>query len=119
MHHLLARERGRFATVDVFLGAGQLSVRALHAAVLAAFRGPGHRPLFLQHRPHFRAGNWSHGGGAAAATAAAVELRLFRVYPVGSTQKAALHGTAPLDTDAKVAAAILQSACLQLEVIFV
>ena len=131
VHHLLVRERGRFAPdLDVFLGARQLSVAALHAAILAAFRGAGHRPLFLQHRPDFRAGNWSTGAAAlhtvdhkalnaSSGTQNPGELRLFRVYPVGATQKAALHGDAALNTDAKVAAAVLQGACPQLEVIFV
>ena len=120
VHHLLVRERGRLAAADVFLGGGQLTVAGLHAAILAAFTKAGHRPLFLGHRPDFRAGERAGAPAESAAeSVAAPALRLFRVYPVGATQKAALHGGAALDSDAKVAAAVLQAACLHLEVIFV
>ncbi len=104
VYHVLVRERGRLAARDVFLDSKQLTAAALRAAILGVFEEAGHEPIWVQQRPDFR------GGGG---------LRLYRVYPVGSTQREALYGDAGLDSDAAVADAVLSTPCLQLEVVFV
>jgi glycoprotein 3-alpha-L-fucosyltransferase len=116
VHHVRVRERGRFDFRDVFLESGNVTMAALHHAILREFKQAGHRPIWVSHRPDFRSEMpwWE-----PAAEDVPVDLRIYRVYAVGATQRAALYGNASLDTDAKVVSAIRARACPQLEVVFV
>jgi glycoprotein 3-alpha-L-fucosyltransferase len=116
VHHVRVRERGLFHFRDVFLESGNLTVAALHHAILQEFGQAGHRPTWAAHRPDFRSGTpWWEPASAEAP----IDLRIYKVYAVGETQRAALYGSASLDTDAKVTRAIADGPCLQLEVVFV
>lgn len=119
VHHLRVRERGRFHFRDVFLTSGDLSVAALHRAILREFGQAGHRPIWVSQRPDFRGGALRLEDESSAGVDRMVDLRIYRVYAVGETQRAALYGDAALDTDAKVQTAVEQRPCLQLEVVFV
>lgn len=114
VHHLLVRERGRFESRDVFLDGGNLTVAGLHAAINQAFGRAGQVPIWQSHRPDFKGG--ARGIGEFNTP---IELRIYRVYQVGQTQRAALYGEASLDTDLKVAGVVSGNPCAKLEVVFV
>lgn len=113
VHHVLVRERGRFDSQDVFLEGNNMTVARLHAAIQQAFSTARHVPIWHSHRPDFKVGAWQTGSDAP------VELRIYRVYQIGQTQRAALYGDASLDTDAKVADVVGANPCAKLEVIFI
>lgn len=113
-HHLLVRERGRFASRNVFLDGANLTVAGLQGSIVREFGKAGHEPIWHLHRPDFR----GQEKGALFSNAA-IDLRIFRVYEVGQTQRAALYGEASLDTDSKVAEVVENNPCAKLEVVFV
>ena len=116
VHHVLVRERGRFESMDVFLDGGNLTVAGLLAAIRQAFSKAGHVPIWQPHRPDFKGGARVVGVDAGGVP---IELRIYRVYQVGQTQRAALYGEASLDTDLKVAKLVGANPCAKLEVIFI
>ncbi|BDA42419.1 Putative fucosyltransferase-like protein [Coccomyxa sp. Obi] len=113
VHHVLVRERGRFDSRDVFLEGKNMTVAGLHEAIQQAFSNAKHVPIWRSHRPDFKARAWE------TASDGPVELRIYRVYQVGHTQRAALYGEASLDTDAKVAELLEANPCAKLEVVFI
>lgn len=119
VHHLRVRERSRFHFRDVFMTSGELTVAGLHRAILREFGRAGHQPIWVEERPDFRGGGRWLEEGLPVEGNRTVDLRIYRVYPVGQTQRAALYGDASLDTDAKVLRAVEDRPCMQLEAIFV
>lgn len=116
VHRVLVRERGRFESRDVFLEGGNLTVAGLHVAIGQAFSKAEHVPIWQPHRPDFKGGAREVGGDGGGAP---IELRIYRVYQVGETQRAALYGEASMDTDLKVAEVVGANPCAKLEVIFI
>ena len=111
VHHILVRERGGFRFRDMFLEGTDLTTQGLHAAIYDAFSG--HQPVWMQQRPDFLAQRQASEGKRPQDG-----LNIYRVYEVGSSQRAALYGAADLDSESKVRTAVQQNACLQLEVVF-
>lgn len=111
VHHILVRERGGFRFRDIFLEDTNLTTRGLHAAIHGAFSG--HQPVWVQQRPNFLAERQASEGERPQDG-----LNIYRVYEVGTSQRAALYGGADLDSESKVKTAVRQNACLQLEIVF-
>ncbi|GBG84902.1 hypothetical protein CBR_g39363 [Chara braunii] len=105
VYHLYVRERGRFEFESVFLRSGALTEQALKVAVLRVFTAKGHVPVWKNERPPI--------------LARSNVLRVYSIYPVWATQRAALYGAAALRTDEQVAAFVHNKPCGKLEVIFV
>ena len=111
VHHILVRERGSFRFRDIFLEDSDLTTQGLHAAIHSAFSG--HQPVWMQQRPDFLAQRQASEGRRLQDG-----LNIYRVYEVGTSQRAALYGGANLDSEMKIKTAVQQNACLQLEVVF-
>ena len=111
VHHVLVRERGGFSFQNIFLEDTDLTTQGLHAAIHSAFGG--HQPVWMQQRPNFLAQRQPSEGKRLQDG-----LNIYRVYEVGSSQRAALYGNADLDSESKVRTVVQQNACLQLEVVF-
>lgn len=102
--HLFVRERGRFDMESVFLRSGNLTLVALEAAVLSKFKSINHVPVWKTERPEkIRGGN---------------ELKVYRIYPVGLTQRQALY-TFRFKGDTEFRNHIESNPCPKFEVIFV
>ncbi|MBA0716989.1 hypothetical protein Golax_004839 [Gossypium laxum] len=104
VYHTYVRERGRFKMDSIFLRSGNLTLEALEAAVLKKFKSLKHVPIWKQERPK------SIRGGD--------ELKVYRVYPVGLTQRQALY-TFKFKGDADLRSHIENNPCPKFEVIFV
>ncbi|KAL9250357.1 Glycoprotein 3-alpha-L-fucosyltransferase A-like protein [Drosera capensis] len=104
MYHLFVRERGRFNMESVFLRSNNLTLAALNSAVLRKFNMLRHVPIWKQERPA------SIRGGA--------ELRIYRIYPLGMTQRQALY-TFKFDGDEDFRKHIDRKPCAKFEVVFV
>ena len=111
VHHILVRERGGFRFRAIYLEDTDLTTQGLHAAIYSAFSG--HEPVWMQQRPNFLAQRQASEGKRVQDG-----LSIYRVYEVGSSQRAALYGNADLDSESKVRTVVQQNACLQLEVVF-
>ncbi|XP_047342282.1 putative fucosyltransferase-like protein [Impatiens glandulifera] len=104
MYHVYVRERGRFAMESVFLRESNLSVKGLESAILSKFKSIKHVPVWKEERPEsIRGGN---------------ELKIYRIYPVGFTQRQALY-TFRFKEEADFKSHILNNPCPKFEVIFV
>ncbi|XWS68026.1 hypothetical protein CRYUN_Cryun04dG0054900 [Craigia yunnanensis] len=104
VYHLYVRERGRFEMNSIFLRSGKLTLEALEAAVLMKFKSLKHVPVWKQERPE------SIRGGD--------ELKVYRIYPVGLTQRQALYNF-KFKGDADLRSYIENNPCTKFEVIFV
>ncbi|XP_020110975.1 glycoprotein 3-alpha-L-fucosyltransferase A-like [Ananas comosus] len=104
VYHLFVRERGRFEMESIFLRSDKLTVEALEFAVLEKFRSLNYVPIWKNERPA------SIRGGD--------ELKIYRIYPVGLTQRQALYSFKFKD-DADLKRYIKNNPCTKLEVIFV
>ncbi|KAL6646009.1 hypothetical protein ACP70R_017617 [Stipagrostis hirtigluma subsp. patula] len=104
VYHLFVRERGRFKTESIYLRSDRLTLGALESAVLAKFRSLNHVPVWKDERPP------SIRGGD--------ELKVYRIYPIGLTQRQALYGFRFRD-DSELEKYIKDHPCAKLEVIFV
>ncbi|CAN1278559.1 Putative fucosyltransferase-like protein [Linum perenne] len=78
IHHLYVRERGRFKMESIFLGSGNLTTDALEQAVLKKFKSLKHVPIWKGERPESIRGRDD-------------DYKVYRVYPVGLTQREALY----------------------------
>eukprot|EP00271_Cylindrocystis_brebissonii_P008743 TRINITY_DN23230_c0_g1_i1.p1 TRINITY_DN23230_c0_g1~~TRINITY_DN23230_c0_g1_i1.p1 ORF type:complete len:709 (-),score=139.74 TRINITY_DN23230_c0_g1_i1:229-2355(-) len=108
VYHLYVRERGRFFFLSVFLhGGSQLTVSALSSTISSTFRSDGHVPIWRPKRP------------GVLVSEADLDLRVYHIYPVGTTQREALYGSAWFQTDEQLRSYLAQHPCAQLEVIFV
>lgn len=103
-YHLFVRERGRFKTESIFLRSGSLTMKALELAVLEKFKSLNHVPIWKNERPP------SLRGGD--------ELKVYKIYPVGLTQRQALYNFRFKD-DLELEKYIKENPCAKLEVIFV
>ncbi|KAK4284603.1 hypothetical protein QN277_001410 [Acacia crassicarpa] len=104
VYHLYVRERGRFEMESVYLRSKNLTLEALKSAVLKKFRSQNHVPIWKTERPEsIRGGN---------------ELKIYRIYPVGLTQRQALH-TFSFKGDADFRKHLESNPCSKFEVIFV
>ncbi|XP_021896735.1 glycoprotein 3-alpha-L-fucosyltransferase A [Carica papaya] len=104
VYHLYIRERGRFEMESIFLRDGNMTLDALESAVLSKFRSMKHVPVWKQERPK------SIRGGD--------ELRIYRIYPVGLTQRQALYKFR-FEGDADLRKHIEKNPCAKFEVVFV
>ncbi|KAF9622541.1 hypothetical protein IFM89_031945 [Coptis chinensis] len=104
VYHLYVRERGRFEMHSIFLRSDNLTLKALESAVLAKFESMNHVPIWKQERPEsIRGGN---------------ELKVYRIHPVGMTQRQALF-TFRFQSNDELRSHIKGNLCAKLEVIFV
>lgn len=83
---------------------GNLTLKALEAAVLEKFKSQKHVPVWKLERPE------SIRGGD--------ELKVYRIYPVGLTQRQALYSF-KFKGDADLKSHIENNPCAKFEVIFV
>ncbi|CAL5329260.1 unnamed protein product [Camellia sinensis] len=104
VYHLYVRERGRFEMESIFLRSSKLTLEALELAVLSKFESLKHVPIWKPERPE------SIRGGD--------KLKIYRIYPVGKTQKEALY-TFRFEGDANFSSHIETNPCAKFEVIFV
>ncbi|XP_030523357.1 glycoprotein 3-alpha-L-fucosyltransferase A [Rhodamnia argentea] len=102
VYHLFVRERGRFEMVSIYLR--KLTLEALESAILRKFTSMNHVPIWKEERPE------SIRGGNA--------LRIYRIYPVGLTQRQALY-TFKFENDADLRSHVQRNPCAKFEVIFV
>ncbi|PIA46286.1 hypothetical protein AQUCO_01500060v1 [Aquilegia coerulea] len=104
VYHLYVRERGRFETHSIFLRSGNLTLKALESAVMAKFESLNHVPVWKQERPESIRGR--------------DELKVYRIYPVGMTQRQALYSFR-FESNSDFRSYIESNPCTKLEVIFV
>ncbi|KAL3538874.1 hypothetical protein ACH5RR_002240 [Cinchona calisaya] len=104
VYHLYVRERGRFEMVSIFLRSSNLTLEALELAVLSKFKSLKHVPVWKEERPEkIRGGE---------------ELKAYRIYPVGMTQRQALY-TFRFKGDKEFKSHIESKPCAKFEVVFV
>ena len=77
----------------------------LEAAVLEEFKRLGHEPVWMKTR--------------AAAGVKTTSWRVYKLYPVGLTQKQALFGGRVWESDADLLDYLSRNPCPKLEVVFV
>ncbi|KAK3001831.1 hypothetical protein RJ639_022239 [Escallonia herrerae] len=104
VYHVYVRERGRFDMESIFLRSGTLTLEAFKSAVLLKFNSLKHVPVWKQERPE------SIRGGS--------ELKVYRIYPLGMTQRQALY-TFSFKDDAEFKNHVENNPCAKFEVIFV
>ncbi|KAK4769295.1 hypothetical protein SAY86_027445 [Trapa natans] len=102
VYHLYVRERGRFEMESIFLRS--LTLEALESAVLKKFNSLKLVPIWKEERPA------SIRGGDG--------LKVYRIYPVGLTQRQALY-TFRFNSDSSLRSHIQSNPCAKFEVIFV
>ncbi|XP_061350978.1 glycoprotein 3-alpha-L-fucosyltransferase A isoform X1 [Gastrolobium bilobum] len=104
VYHIYVRERGRFEMESIYLRSSNLTLEALKAAVVLKFKSMNHVPIWKPERPEIlRRGN---------------ELKFYRIYPVGLTQREALH-TFSFKGDVDFRNHLESNPCAKFEVIFV
>ncbi|XP_059591899.1 glycoprotein 3-alpha-L-fucosyltransferase A isoform X2 [Vitis vinifera] len=104
VYHLYIRERGRFEMESIFLRSGNLTLEALQSAILKKFKSLNHVPIWKEERPESIRGD--------------NELKVYRIYPVGLTQRQALY-TFKFEGDADLRSHVESNPCAKFEVIFV
>ncbi|XP_043709466.1 putative fucosyltransferase-like protein isoform X3 [Telopea speciosissima] len=104
VYHIYVRERGRFEMDSIFMRSSNLTLVALESAVLTKFKSVNHIPIWKEERPE------SIRGGD--------ELKIYRLYPVGLTQRQALY-TFRFNGDADLKNYVENNLCAKFEVIFV
>ncbi|KAJ4963180.1 hypothetical protein NE237_023119 [Protea cynaroides] len=104
VYHIYVRERGRFEMDSIFLRSSKLTLAALESAVLTKFNSVNHIPVWKEERPE------SIRGGD--------ELKIYRIYPVGLTQRQALY-TFRFNGDGDLRNYVERNLCAKFEVIFV
>ncbi|XP_058089509.1 putative fucosyltransferase-like protein isoform X2 [Magnolia sinica] len=83
---------------------GDLTLKAMKSAVVVKFKSLNHIPIWKQERPEsIRGGN---------------ELKVYRIYPVGLTQRQALH-TFRFSSDDDFSRYVESNPCAKFEVMFV
>lgn len=103
VYHIYVRERGRFEMESIFLRSSNLSIEALESAVLKKFSYLKLVPIWKPERPE------SIRGGD--------ELKIYRIYPLGKTQRQALSFKFEGGSDFR--SHIEHFPCSKFEVIFV
>eukprot|EP01018_Ginkgo_biloba_P008934 Gb_12454 [translate_table: standard] len=105
VYHLYVRERGRFVFESVFIRSNSLTLKGLEFSVLSKFKNMNHVPIWKTERPKVIQGS--------------DELKIYRIYPVGLTQRQALYTWKFDDDDDDVKNFVEANPCAKLEVIFV
>lgn len=105
VYHIFVRERGRFEMESVFLRAGNLTMEALETAVLLKFKSLKHEPIWKNERPESLRGDTK-------------ELKVYKIYPVGMTQRQALY-TFSFKTNTAFISHIKSNLCAKFEVVFI
>ncbi|XP_076936029.1 glycoprotein 3-alpha-L-fucosyltransferase A-like [Bidens hawaiensis] len=105
VYHVYVRERGRFEMESVFLRSGNLTMEALETAVLQKFKSLNHEPIWRNERPESIRGDKN-------------ALKVYKIYPVGMTQRQALY-TFSFRTGTAFMSHIISNPCAKFEVIFV
>ncbi|TKY59086.1 Glycoprotein 3-alpha-L-fucosyltransferase A [Spatholobus suberectus] len=104
VYHVYVRERGRFEMESIYLRSSNLTLEALKSAVVSKFTSLNHVPIWKTERPEvLRRSN---------------DLKLYRIYPVGLTQRQALY-TFSFKGDADFRSHLESNPCAKFEVIFV
>jgi glycoprotein 3-alpha-L-fucosyltransferase len=109
-HRLLVRERGTFEFISVTVTKkslqSKITLKDLFSTIINTFKEAvdPFLPVWYGHRKDYRK--------------SAEELEIYKIYPVGLTQRAALYGKEAIDTDEDVDLLLAQP-CPKLEVIFV
>jgi glycoprotein 3-alpha-L-fucosyltransferase len=104
VHRLYVRERGRFRYRPVLMDGTDLSVSALHAAVLRTFQKAQYVPAWVERRKEMGL-NWTTWG-------------VYKVHPSGITLRNAMeHGS--FTTDSQFREFLRDHPCPKLEVILV
>lgn len=104
VYHLYVRERGRFEMKSIFIRSNNLTMAALESAILLKFKSLNHVPIWKDERPKsIKGGN---------------ELKVYRVYPLGMTQRQALYNFKFKNND-EFQKHIESHPCAKFEVIFV
>ncbi|KAK4340232.1 hypothetical protein RND71_041694 [Anisodus tanguticus] len=104
VYHVYVRERGRFEMDSIFLRSSNLSLQAFESVVLAKFKSIKHVPVWKEERPQVL-----RGGD---------ELKLYKLYPVGLTQRHALYSFR-FNGDTEFKNYIESHPCAKFEVVFV
>ncbi|GJP33289.1 hypothetical protein CLOM_g17836 [Closterium sp. NIES-68] len=107
LYHLYVRERGTFPFLSFFLNASELTMAHLMRAIYRLYHGLAYRPLWHGHRPD------------ALSAGGATQVRVFRVYPLESSQEMVLHGSGAFRRDRQLQDYIEATPCPRLEVILV
>ncbi|XP_024967892.1 glycoprotein 3-alpha-L-fucosyltransferase A-like isoform X1 [Cynara cardunculus var. scolymus] len=105
VYHIYVRERGRFNMESVFLRSGNLTMDALETAVLLKFKSLKHEPIWRNERPESIRGDEK-------------VLKVYRIYPVGMTQRQALY-TFSFKSSTAFTSHIKSNPCAKFEVILV
>ncbi|KAL6957529.1 Alpha-(1,3)-fucosyltransferase 11 [Sarracenia purpurea var. burkii] len=105
VYHAYVRERGRFEMESIFLRSSNLTLEALESAVVMKFKSLKHVPIWKLERPE------SIRGGD--------ELRIYRLYPIGKTQREALYTFRFDEGIADFRSHVERNPCAKFEVIFV
>lgn len=103
-YHLFARERGKFEMESIFMRSSNLTMAALHEAIVSKFTHLHYVPIFKSGRPKSIQGDDS--------------LKIYKVYPVGMTQRQALY-TWKFENDGEFRSYVETNPCANFEVIFV
>ncbi|KAE9613605.1 hypothetical protein Lal_00016122 [Lupinus albus] len=104
VYHIYVRERGRFEMESIYLRSSNLTLEALKSAVASKFKSLNHVPIWKPERPEvLRGGN---------------ELKIYRIYPVGLTQRQALYSFS-FKGDVDFRSHLDSNPCAKFEVIFV
>nr|ABU48860.1 fucosyltransferase 1 [Nicotiana benthamiana] len=104
VYHVYVGERGRFEMDSIFLRSSDLSLKAFESAILSRFKSVKHVPVWKEERPQVL-----RGGD---------ELKLYKVYPVGLTQRQALFSFR-FNGDTEFNNYIQSHPCAKFEAIFV
>ncbi|XP_071697128.1 glycoprotein 3-alpha-L-fucosyltransferase A-like [Rutidosis leptorrhynchoides] len=105
VYHIYVRERGRFEMESVYLRSGNLTMEALADAVILKFKSLKHEPIWKDERPEMLRGDVK-------------VLKIYRIYPVGMTQRQALY-TFSFKSSTAFKSHIKSNPCAKFEVIFV
>ena len=112
LHLLQVRERGQFEFEPIFLQSDQLTVDDLTREILVHFIHIKYKPIWTKERDQ-------NGRQPAKMKSNHVELKIYKIYPVGASQRAALFGDAAIDKDFKLINFVKNRPCGLIEVIFV
>ncbi|CAI9286858.1 unnamed protein product [Lactuca saligna] len=106
VYHVYVRERGRFEMQSIFLRSGNLTIEALESGVLSKFKSTEHESIWRKERPEGIRGNEK-------------ELKIYRIYPVGMTQRQALYAFSFKGNNNLFTSHIMSNPCAKFEIVFV
>nr|XP_004505225.1 glycoprotein 3-alpha-L-fucosyltransferase A isoform X4 [Cicer arietinum] len=104
VYHIYVRERGTFEMESIYLRSSNLTLEGFKSAVLMKFTSLNHVPVWKPERPKSLKGS--------------NELKLYRIYPLGLTQRQALY-TFSFNGDNDFRGHLESNPCAKFEVVFV